>query len=86
MMFEKNENSETERLIQNNVNNDDLDINEETLSSNEEVNSIGVKYKNVNEGMEVKKIFQQKQFYILSAIICLFNLGGSLVTSNYKVC
>jgi hypothetical protein len=87
MMFEKNEESETERLIQSNINNDQSDINEESLSLNEEeVNSIGVKYKNVNEGMIIKQCLKQKSFYLLSTILCFFNLGSMLMTGNYKVC
>jgi hypothetical protein len=85
MMFEKDENPENEQLIENNVNSDELDINEESLKLNEEVNSIGVRYKNINEGMSIKEAIRQKPFYLLASIICLFNLGPQLMTGNYKV-
>lgn len=86
MIFDKTEASDTEQIIEiNNINSDDINEKQETLSVNEEVNSIGVKYKNVNEGMDIRNALKQKSFYLLSIIICLFSYGPQIVLGNYKV-
>jgi hypothetical protein len=84
LLFDKEDRigSEREPLLNNSTvnNNDDCIENSKT-----EMNSIGVKYEDPEQGLTILETCKFKQFYYLAVVACLSSVSINLITLNYKL-
>ncbi|CAF0966220.1 unnamed protein product [Brachionus calyciflorus] len=57
---------------------------DENVQDPEDINSLGINYKDPNQGMSLSDAFKNKIYYIMLAMIATDNIAASLVTTFYK--
>jgi hypothetical protein len=88
IMFEYNPNeSSHEELasLLNNTNASDASISQRKAEEENEINSLGIRYHMLNEGMELKDALQHRTFYLILSIMTLAMVAPRTVITNYKV-